>query len=86
MAVDRADHHRKVLETAPGTEVTVDLQSKTMQCGSVIAPFAVDGCTRWRLLEGLDDIGLTLRHEADLTGAAPPSKRRGQPSSRRLCP
>ncbi len=57
----------KVLENAPGTEVTVDLQSKTVHCGSVTAPFAIDDYTRWRLLEGLDDIGLTLRHEADIT-------------------
>lgn len=57
----------KILENHPGTEVTVDLESKTVTCGSVVAPFQIDDYTRWRLLEGLDDIGLTLRHEADIS-------------------
>lgn len=57
----------KVLETHPGTEVTVDLESKTVTCDDVVVPFAVDDYTRWRLLEGLDDIGLTLQHEAEIT-------------------
>jgi len=51
----------------PGTEVTVDLVSKTVQCGNIVAPFEIDDYTRWRLLEGLDDIGLTLKHEPDIT-------------------
>ena len=33
----------------------------------VVAPFEIDDYTRWRLLEGLDDIGLTLRHDDDIT-------------------
>ncbi|MBW4095257.1 MAG: 3-isopropylmalate dehydratase small subunit [Acidobacteria bacterium] len=57
----------KVLENAPGTEITVDLASKTVVCDSVTAPFEIDDYTRWRLLEGLDDIGLTLRHESEIT-------------------
>ena len=57
----------KVLENSPGTEVTVDLESRTVICGTVTAPFTIDEYTRWRLLEGLDDISLTLRHEADIT-------------------
>ncbi|MEP7016399.1 MAG: 3-isopropylmalate dehydratase small subunit [Actinomycetota bacterium] len=56
-----------LLENEPGTEVTVDLQSRTITAGSIVVPFDVDDYTRWRLLEGLDDIGLTLRHEADVT-------------------
>jgi 3-isopropylmalate/(R)-2-methylmalate dehydratase small subunit len=36
-------------------------------CGNIVAPFNIDDYTRWRLLEGLDDIGLTLQHEADIT-------------------
>ncbi|GAB2968620.1 3-isopropylmalate dehydratase small subunit [Actinotalea caeni] len=56
----------KVLESAPGTEVTVDLESRTVTCGDVVAPFQVDDYTRWRLMEGLDDIGLTLGHEEDI--------------------
>lgn len=57
----------KVLEESPGTEVTVDLQARAVICGTVTAPFQIDDYTRWRLLEGLDDIGLTLRHEEDIT-------------------
>ena len=62
----------KILESEPGTEVTVDLQSRTISAKAiaakaVVVPFEVDDYTRWRLLEGLDDIGLTLRHEADVT-------------------
>ena len=61
-----------LLENEPGTEVTVDLQSRTitartMSADSIAVPFEVDDYTRWRLLEGLDDIGLTLRHESEVT-------------------
>jgi 3-isopropylmalate/(R)-2-methylmalate dehydratase small subunit len=54
------------LEATPGTEVTVDVESRTVTCGSVTSAFEIDDYTRWRLMEGLDDIGLTLRHEADI--------------------
>jgi 3-isopropylmalate/(R)-2-methylmalate dehydratase small subunit len=47
----------------PGLEVTVDLQACEVRAGELRAAFEIDGFTRWRLLEGLDDIGLTLRHE-----------------------
>jgi len=57
----------KELENNPGTQVTVDLESRTVQCGSISAPFQIDDYTRWRLMEGLDDIGLTLQHEEDIT-------------------
>ncbi|AUI53601.1 3-isopropylmalate dehydratase small subunit [Arthrobacter crystallopoietes] len=57
----------KELENHPGTEITVDLNSKTVVCGTLTAPFEIDDYTRWRLLEGLDDIGLTLQHEEDIT-------------------
>ena len=50
------------LETNPGTEVTVDLSERTVSCGSVTNPFDIDDYTRWRLMEGFDDLGLTLRH------------------------
>jgi 3-isopropylmalate/(R)-2-methylmalate dehydratase small subunit len=50
------------LETAPGTEVSVDLEARTAAVGDLVVPFQVDDYTRWRLMEGLDDIGLTLRH------------------------
>jgi 3-isopropylmalate/(R)-2-methylmalate dehydratase small subunit len=56
------------LEATPGTEVTVDVESRTVTCGSVTSAFKIDDYTRWRLMEGLDDIGLTLRHEDDIDG------------------
>jgi 3-isopropylmalate/(R)-2-methylmalate dehydratase small subunit len=55
-----------VLEEEPGTEVTVDLVGREVRCGDVVVPMDVDDYTRWRLLEGLDDIGLTLRHVDDI--------------------
>ena len=57
----------KLLENEPGTEVTVDLTEKTVQAKDLTVPFSIDDYTRWRLLEGLDDIGLTLRHADDIT-------------------
>jgi len=57
----------QLLENEPGAEVTVDLRSRTITAKGIVAPFEVDDYTRWRLLEGLDDIGLTLRHEAGVT-------------------
>ena len=57
----------KVLETVPGTEVTVDLVAKQARAADVVVPIHVDDYTRWRLMEGLDDIGLTLKHEAEIT-------------------
>ena len=55
------------LEAAPGTEVTVDLEARTAVCGDLSVPLEVDDYTRWRLVEGLDDIGLTLRHAEAIT-------------------
>ena len=57
----------KYLENDPGASVTVDLVSRTVTAGDIVAPFEVDEYTRWRLLEGLDDISLTLRHEQAVT-------------------
>jgi len=51
----------KLLEEQPGTAVGVDLTERTVTAGSLVVPFDIDDYTRWRLLEGLDDIGLTLR-------------------------
>ena len=59
-----------LLEAAPGTEVTVDLESRTVRAGegvdAVEDSFDIDDYTRWRLLEGLDDIDITLGHDADI--------------------
>ena len=57
----------KVLENEPGTEVTVDLVERTASAGDVTVQIHVDDYTRWRLMEGLDDIGLTLQHEDEIT-------------------
>jgi 3-isopropylmalate/(R)-2-methylmalate dehydratase small subunit len=57
----------KYLENNPGAEITVDLVSRTVHAGEIVAPFEIDDYTRWRLLEGLDDIGLTLRHEDEVS-------------------
>ncbi|WP_203135427.1 3-isopropylmalate dehydratase small subunit [Microbacterium sp. JZ31] len=51
------------IEAQPGVEMTVDLVSRTATLGDFTAAFDIDDYTRWRLLEGLDDIGLTLRNE-----------------------
>jgi 3-isopropylmalate/(R)-2-methylmalate dehydratase small subunit len=56
----------KLLENEPGTQVTVDLQTKTVRANDFTAPFRIDDYTRWRLLEGLDDIALTLRHAVEI--------------------
>ena len=53
-------------EADPTTQVTVDLQEKRVTYGGHSVPFEVDDYTRWRLLEGLDDVGLTERHLADI--------------------
>jgi 3-isopropylmalate/(R)-2-methylmalate dehydratase small subunit len=59
-----------LLEAEPGTTITVDLSERTVRAGhgpdAVEDSFDIDDYTRWRLLEGLDDISLTLAHEADI--------------------
>jgi 3-isopropylmalate/(R)-2-methylmalate dehydratase small subunit len=54
-------------EADPTVEITVDLVGRQVRAADIVADFEIDDYTRWRLLEGLDDIGLTLRHEADIT-------------------
>jgi len=56
----------KVLENQPGTEVTVDIVERTASAGDVTVQIHLDDYTRWRLMEGLDDIGLTLQHEDEI--------------------
>jgi 3-isopropylmalate/(R)-2-methylmalate dehydratase small subunit len=56
----------KLLETKPGTEVTVDLSEQTVQAKDLTVAFTIDRYTRWRLLEGLDDIALSLRHAEEI--------------------
>lgn len=61
-----------LLETQPGSTITVDLEARTVRAGegetAIEDSFDIDDYTRWRLLEGLDDIGITLAHEAEIAG------------------
>ena len=58
------------LDDNPGAHVTVDLESRTVRAGegagAIEDSFDIDDYTRWRLLEGLDDIGITLSHDEDI--------------------
>jgi 3-isopropylmalate/(R)-2-methylmalate dehydratase small subunit len=56
----------KLIEQQPGLEITVNLEDRTLTAGTVLLPFKIDDYTAWRLLEGLDDIGLTLRKQGDI--------------------
>ena len=56
----------KLIEQNPGLEITVDLQDRTISAATAVVPFTIDDYTAWRLLEGLDDIGLTLRKLAEI--------------------
>jgi 3-isopropylmalate/(R)-2-methylmalate dehydratase small subunit len=49
------------IEAHPGAEVTLDLVAREVRCGAVTSPFEIDDYTRWRLMEGLDDIALSLQ-------------------------
>jgi 3-isopropylmalate/(R)-2-methylmalate dehydratase small subunit len=55
------------LEAQPGAQMTVDLVERRATIGELVVPFDVDDYIRWRLLEGLDDIALTLRNEQAIT-------------------
>ena len=57
----------EAIEAQPGISATVDLVAKTASVGAVTVSFEIDDYTRWRLLEGLDDIALTLRDEARIS-------------------
>jgi 3-isopropylmalate/(R)-2-methylmalate dehydratase small subunit len=56
-----------VIEWDPSTSVTVDLHAKTVRAGDLEVTFDIDDYTRRRLLEGLDDIGITLTHDAQIS-------------------
>ena len=57
------------VEAEPATEIVVDLDNRlvTAETAGITASFEIDDYTRWRLMEGLDDIGLTLRHVDNIT-------------------
>ena len=56
-----------LIEAQPGISASVDLVARTATIGDTTVPFEIDDYTRWRLLEGLDDIGLTLQNEAQIS-------------------
>ncbi|WP_067971363.1 3-isopropylmalate dehydratase small subunit [Mycolicibacter icosiumassiliensis] len=74
----------KVIEQSPGLEITVNLQDRNITAGTVVVAFTIDDYTAWRLSEGLDDIGLTLRKLDDIDAfeaARPGWKPRTLPAS-----
>lgn len=54
------------IEADPATPMTVDLAARRVHCGDLDVPFEVDDYVRWRLMEGLDDVGITLQHEDEI--------------------
>ena len=68
MLIDEADVESlwTAIEADPQMPVTVDLVGREVRYVDVTLPFEIDDYTRWRLMEGLDDIGLTLRHADDV--------------------
>lgn len=66
LPADVVEQLMALVEADPATAITVDLDARELRAGDVVAPFALDDFTRWRLMEGLDDIGLTLRHAEDI--------------------
>ncbi|OMC41798.1 3-isopropylmalate dehydratase small subunit [Mycobacterium sp. IS-2888] len=74
----------KLIEQSPGLEITANLQDRNITAGTAVLPFKIDDHTAWRLLEGLDDIALTLRKLRDIESfeaARPEWKPRTVPSS-----
>ncbi len=67
--VEEADVERiwAVIEADPSARLTVSLEDRTVSVGDLTVSFQVDDYTRWRLMEGLDDISLTLRNEQAIT-------------------
>ena len=56
----------KLIEQHPGLEITVNLEDRTISAATAVVPLTIDDYTAWRLLEGLDDIGLTLRKQSEI--------------------
>jgi 3-isopropylmalate/(R)-2-methylmalate dehydratase small subunit len=66
LADDVVTSLQDIVEADPAMQMTVDLEAREVRAGDVVAAFEIDDYTRWRLMEGLDDIGLTLRHTDDI--------------------
>ena len=74
----------KLIEQSPGLEITVNLQDRNVTAGTAVLPFRIDDHTAYRLLEGLDDIALTLRKLEEIESfevARPAWKPRTLPTS-----
>ena len=67
LSQDEIEKIWQVVESKPETQITVDLESKTVSYLGVTLNFAIDDYTRWRLMEGLDDIGLTFTKIDEVT-------------------
>ena len=67
LSQDEIEKIWQVVESKPETQITVDLESKTVSYLEVTLNFAIDDYTRWRLMEGLDDIGLTFTKIDEVT-------------------
>ncbi|WP_024357200.1 3-isopropylmalate dehydratase small subunit [Leucobacter chironomi] len=67
--VEEADVERlwAAIDADPGVQLTVSLEDRTVSVGDLTVPFQIDDYTRWRLMEGLDDISLTLRNEGAIS-------------------
>ena len=59
---DQVEKLWEQIEREPSTQVTVDLEQRTVSYAETKVSFEIDDYTRWRLMEGLDDIGLTMKH------------------------
>ena len=59
---DQVEKLWEQIESEPSTQVTVDLEQRTVSYAETKVLFEIDDYTRWRLMEGLDDIGLTMKH------------------------
>ncbi|MET7333906.1 3-isopropylmalate dehydratase small subunit [Nonomuraea sp. NPDC005650] len=59
---DKVEALQAAVEADPKLEITVDLAERQVRWADEVVAFEIDDYTRWRLMEGLDDIGLTLRH------------------------
>ena len=66
IAQDEVEKLWAAIEAEPSTAITVDLDSRTVTYGATTLNFELDDYTRWRLMEGLDDIGLTLAQESSI--------------------
>jgi 3-isopropylmalate/(R)-2-methylmalate dehydratase small subunit len=68
LEIDDVEALWAAIESDPSTPITVDLESRTVKYSGKSLPFVIDDYTRWRLMEGLDDIGLTMKQTDSIDG------------------